>query len=127
MNVSRSWQLMITVKIVLQADGFGLGWYDALPPSQAAVNALSKTVTPTAPPHERDSQSSQVIRPPIATAHLQSHESVVMIDGDGHEEADEKAAVLKKLRHEERELEKERPCLFKSLSPVSIERLETIR
>ncbi|CAD6569554.1 MAG: hypothetical protein TREMPRED_005293 [Tremellales sp. Tagirdzhanova-0007] len=102
----------------MNADGFGLGWYDALPPSQAAVNALSKTVTPTAPPHERDSQSSQVIRPPIATAHLQSHESVVMIDGDGHEEADEKAAVLKKLRHEERELEKERPCLFKSLSPA---------
>ncbi len=40
-------------------------------------------------------------------------------DVDGADNVEDEAQKLRALREKERELEKERPCVFKSLSPVS--------
>lgn len=99
-----------------QADGFGIGWYS---PENEAKPAVPGTVTS---PH------SQPVTPgiPGTPGELADHDKDESLpngaqgeDGELLEEEVVQALELLKLRQHEAELENERPCVFKSISPVS--------
>ncbi|WVQ78067.1 hypothetical protein IAT38_000148 [Cryptococcus sp. DSM 104549] len=94
----------------LNADGFGIGWYDPLPalPASAAPRAAT---SPCSCPNVYTAQAS----------HAHAHVSGPAAAGEEVKkltEEDEKAAEMMREMERERELENERPCLFKSISPA---------
>ncbi|ORY33773.1 nucleophile aminohydrolase [Naematelia encephala] len=91
----------------MNADGFGIGWYDPLPPSPAS--AILPHQTPSPAPISRDSSPEEVADKQNGCA--EEHE-------DGHAKDEEASKELLRKREEERELENERPCVFKSISPA---------
>lgn len=103
-----------------QADGFGIGWYDPqdtpaplLPGTTAPQTLLPQTNTAGAPPTSSPGDLRQ---------NGNSH-NVALADGQDayHGDQEELAAALEvvKKREAELELENQRPCVFKSISPVS--------
>lgn len=87
----------------MNADGFGLGWYDALSPAPAATVFLG---------------SNPVASPSSPEPYPASPASIEAIDAEKDGKKFEKAEGILRLREHERELEKTRPCVFKSLSPA---------
>ncbi|TYJ56580.1 hypothetical protein B9479_002672 [Cryptococcus floricola] len=104
----------------LNADGFGLGWYDSLPALPA--NAVPRAATTPAPVDSLDATPTSCTCPNIVTAQA-SHSQAYDVQGNNYPvgadgQIDEKAVEVMKERERERELENEKPCLFKSISPA---------
>lgn len=89
-----------------QADGFGIGWYDPVPTSPQGPSPLRAVANPA---------PQSVLRQSTGDAELQNGPTHVK---DKSEE--EKEQEVLKQRELEQELENERPCVFKSISPVSL-------
>lgn len=87
----------------IQADGFGIGWYDPveIAPSPSPLKAVAN------PAPQALLQQSQPEREPSVAPRKESTE------------AEKEQEVLRR-RELEQEMENERPCVFKSISPVSL-------
>ncbi|GFZ46180.1 Deficient in utilization of glutathione protein 3 [Saitozyma sp. JCM 24511] len=102
----------------MNADGFGIGWYDPLPPAHPQLAGLAPHLitshAPPSPSHRKPGESS-----PSNAAEASDHAEQANILGQ-LDDAGEKAvrAELVRKREEEMELENERPCVFKSISPA---------
>ncbi|KIR58710.1 hypothetical protein I312_102825 [Cryptococcus bacillisporus CA1280] len=100
----------------LNADGFGIGWYDPLPaiPASAAPHPATSPAPPSTP-------STPCTCPNVVAAQA-SHSQAYDVQGnypvDADGQMDENTLEVMKEREVERELENERPCLFKSISPA---------
>jgi glutamine amidotransferase len=99
-----------------QADGFGIGWYS---PDSDPKPAIPGTIT---------SPQSQPATPgiPGTPGEGADHDKDESLPNGGQGEEGElpeaevvQALELLKMRQHEAELENERPCVFKSISPVS--------
>ncbi|WWD15866.1 hypothetical protein CI109_100290 [Kwoniella shandongensis] len=99
----------------MNADGFGIGWYDPLP---APASTVLPRPTNTPAPKGAEEQV------PVHSSHSQAYVAVPENDPTQDIEEDPEAALdkaaikLLKEREMERELENQRPCLFKSISPA---------
>ena len=87
----------------IQADGFGIGWDDPveIAPSPSPLKAVAN------PAPQALLQQSQPEREPSVAPRKESTE------------AEKEQEVLRR-RELEQEMENERPCVFKSISPVSL-------
>ncbi|WWC90067.1 uncharacterized protein L201_005000 [Kwoniella dendrophila CBS 6074] len=104
----------------MNADGFGIGWYDPLPaPGGLTVPRATNIPAPPEPttPLEGDqnkhsmSHSTEYIpTPPNDPTHDMKEDPLAGLTN--------KSAEILKSREKERELENERPCLFKSIHPA---------
>ncbi|KAK4688227.1 glutamine amidotransferase, partial [Tremellales sp. Uapishka_1] len=95
----------------MNADGFGIGWYDPYADATAPpiIPNPTGTLAPPSPSHEQ----------PFAPSPGSLLSSPAESDAAEAAELDEqKSAELLRLREEERVMESERPCLFKSISPA---------
>jgi hypothetical protein len=99
-----------------QADGFGIGWYS---PENDAKPIIPGTVTS---PHSHPTTPGI----PGTPGENVDHEKDDSLPNGGQNEDGElledevvQALELLKVRQHEAELENERPCVFKSISPVS--------
>lgn len=103
------------------ADGFGIGWYDPLPPAGAhtiqpqPTTALGPADDPTArrPQGDYSATMSGANKPSAAGDPERNRAQPADPEADAGAARD-----LLRRREEERELENERPCLFKSISPA---------
>jgi glutamine amidotransferase len=84
-----------------QADGFGIGWYDPVEtaPGPSPLRAVAN------PAPQALLQQSQPEQDPSASTTLDKSEA-------------EKEQEVLRQRELEQEMENERPCVFKSISPV---------
>jgi hypothetical protein len=87
----------------IKADGFGIGWYDPveIAPSPSPLKAVAN------PAPQALLQQSQPEREPSVAPRIESSEA-------------EKEQEVLRQRELEQEMENERPCVFKSISPVSL-------
>lgn len=93
----------------LQADGFGIGWYDAFPPAPIAT-----VLPPAGNGHVTPVSAKSGVATPVRGE-----------ENDGEAKGqDEKTEEIMRLREEEQIREKQRPCVYKSLSPVSLHLME---
>ncbi|ORX39847.1 putative cytoplasm protein [Kockovaella imperatae] len=110
----------------MNADGFGIGWYDPLQTPCQEKDPYPETTSPKSP-SENPSLSNGVAQRAEASSPMHPTGSSGVFEGD-----DADAQQLLADRAKERELENERPCIFKSISPAwsnaNLERLaEKIR
>ncbi|WVR05261.1 hypothetical protein IAU60_002273 [Kwoniella sp. DSM 27419] len=108
----------------MNADGFGIGWYDPLPapsstpalPLPTSRPAPCDATSPADQPessHSHDYNSARAASPP-----MNSGDPSKEIPMDPFAGLDPKSVEIAQARERERELENERPCLFKSISPA---------
>lgn len=145
MNVS----ILPRQALTAQADGFGIGWYDPLPPLATQVAESphgvpsSGPITPAPParPSKAEQQANGTdhvpnqlvggeptspgvpqaedrMRGPATPGVVEQHLSLSQPALDDESRAEQ--LRLQVMRADEREVENERPCVFKSISPVSI-------
>ena len=99
--------------LIIQADGFGIGWYDPLPhPPLAEV--VPKPVVSAGIDANKDPVNGDYF-PVIQLAGNGAYNAEARPHGVSDEE---KAAELLRKRELEQELQNERPCIFKSITPA---------
>ncbi|KAK6902897.1 glutamine amidotransferase [Kwoniella mangroviensis CBS 10435] len=107
----------------MNADGFGIGWYDPLPttptltlPRATSIPAPPEPTTPLEgqhPSHSHSSHSQEYIPTPVPPNDPSQDIQVDPLAG-----LDQTSVEILEARERERELENERPCLFKSIHPA---------
>jgi len=100
----------------MNADGFGIGWYDPIQPPQSNLAApVPRPVATPAPQVLLDGnplRSPQDVRSPTFGA---DYSFPMELSEKLHKEKEEDVLAMREL---EQALENERPCLFKSISPA---------
>ncbi|WVF72236.1 hypothetical protein IAT40_007048 [Kwoniella sp. CBS 6097] len=104
----------------MNADGFGIGWYDPLPllaaPAVPRPTNIPAPPEPTSAPHASHSHNQGYM--PDASPPLVSNDPTKELEIDPFTGLDKQTAEILEARAEEMALENERPCLFKSISPA---------
>ncbi|CAK9780180.1 N-terminal nucleophile aminohydrolase [Cutaneotrichosporon oleaginosum] len=110
----------------MNADGFGIGWYDPILAEVPVHSDSAPAVTPASvspPPAVPGPSLPSMLRtgtPAPASPLVPIDGAVIPPESETEEIAEEstRAREVAKLREEEREHEIEKPCIFKSISPA---------
>ncbi|BEI92007.1 uncharacterized protein CcaverHIS019_0408270 [Cutaneotrichosporon cavernicola] len=109
----------------MNADGFGIGWYDPVlaevpVASDSAPAAAPGPVPPTPIPSLPSMLRTGTPAPAPSPPSVPIDGAVIPPESEAEEMAEEdtRAREVAKLREEEREHEIEKPCIFKSISPA---------
>ncbi|WRT67102.1 uncharacterized protein IL334_004068 [Kwoniella shivajii] len=107
----------------MNADGFGIGWYDPLPAPISIMPPRPTSVpAPPTPVYNDDKESGHASHShayvPTPSPDLNVNDPSLNLPEDRMAGMEDTSIEILKARERERELENERPCLFKSIHPA---------